>query len=130
MGFIVDDIAVIATIAAALAAGGSLGSLFTSGGDKTIKSFKLPSGATRKVKLDGALKNIDPIGTIGHVNVKGPDYGKAVDKNGELISADSPLERMGIGSYDAVNIASAMNTGLTRMLNPRGPDQIFKKTAK
>jgi hypothetical protein len=37
---------------------------------------------------------------------------------------------MGIGSYDAVNIASAMNTGLTRMLNPRGADQIFKKTAK
>ena len=130
MGFIVDDIAVIATIAAALAAGGSVGSLFSSGGDKTIKNYKLPGGGTRRVKLDGGLKNIDPVGTVGHVNTQGPDYGKAVDKNGELISADNALERMGIGSYDAVKIASAMNTGLSRMLNPRGPDQIFKKTAK
>jgi len=130
MGFIVDDIAVIATIAAALAAGGSVGSLFSSGGDKTIKNYKLPSGGSRSVKLDGALKNVDPVGTVGHVNTKGPDYGKAVNSKGEIISADDALERMGIGSYDAVKIASAMNAGLTRMLNPRGPDQIFKKTAK
>jgi hypothetical protein len=131
MGFIVDDIAIIATIAAALAAGGSMGSLFADGASKTIRTFTNPrTGQKTKVKLDGPLKGIDQPGAIGHIIQPGPDYGKAVDKNGLLILADGPLERLGIGSYDAVKIASAMNTGLTRMLNPRGEDQLFGKTAK
>ena len=129
--FIADDIAVIATLAAALAAGGSLASLLSEGASKTTRTYTNPkTGTKRKVKLDGALQGVDPSGTVGHVTDAGPDYGKPVGDKGQIISSDDALERMGIGSYDAVNIAQSMNTALTRMLNPRGADQIFKKTAK
>lgn len=131
MGFVIDDIIIIASLSAALASGASGASLFSKGGDKTIRSFKNKStGKIRRVKLDGELKGIDPVGTIGHINTKGPDYGKPVDSKGDIISSDNALERLGIGSYDAVKIASSMNTSITRMLNPRGADQIFKKTGK
>ena len=130
--FVVDDMAMmIAAISAAMVAGGSGASLYTNGGNKTTRTFTNPkTGAKRKVKLDGALKGIDSVGTIGHVIDPGPDYGKSVSKSGELISADSTLERLGIGSYDAVEITQSVSDAMKKMLNPRGADQIFKKTAK
>ena len=130
--FVVDDFAVmIAVISAAMVAGGSGASLYTNGGNKTTRTFKNNQGKTRKVKLDGALKNIDPEGTIGHITDAGPDYGKPVGSNGQIISADAtPLERLGIGSYDAVAITQSVSDAMKKMLNPRGTDQIFKKTAK
>jgi hypothetical protein len=130
--FVVDDMAILAAIlAASLASGASGASLYTQGGNKTTRTFKNNQGKTRKVKLDGALKNIDPVGTIGHITDAGPDYGKPVGDKGQIISSDStPLERLGIGSYDAVKIGQGIADGLKKMLNPRGADQIFKKTAK
>lgn len=130
--FVVDDMAILgAIIAASLASGASGASLFSQGGTKTTRTFKNPAGKMRKVKLDGALKGIDPEGTIGHITDAGPDYGKPVGDKGQIISSDStPLERLGIGSYDAVKIGQGVADGLKKMLNPRGADQIFKKTAK
>ena len=130
--FVVDDVALLmGVIGAALASGASGASLYSSGGNKTTRTFTNPkTGKKIKVKLDGLLKGIDPVGTIGHITNTGPDYGKAVGSNGRLISADDALERLGIGSYDAVKIATALNTGMTRMLNPRGADKIFKKGSK
>lgn len=133
MGFIIDDMAMmIALISVAMASGASGANLFSQGGNKTTRSFKnKKTGNVRKVKLDGSLKNIDPVGTIGHITDAGPDYGKPVNDKGEIISSDStPLERLGIGSYDAVKIGQSVSDGLKKMLNPRGADQIFRKSAK
>ena len=131
--FVVDDMAMmIAVISAAMVAGGSGASLYTNGGNKTTRTFTNPkTGAKRNVKLDGKLKGIDPENTVGHVTNPGADYGKPVGSNGQIISADAtPLERLGIGSYDAVKITQSVSDAMKKMLNPRGADQIFKKTAK
>ena len=130
--FVVDDVALlIGVIGAALASGASGASLYSGGGNKTTRTYTNPkTGKKIKVKLDGKLKGIDPENVIGHIISPGVDYGKAVGENGRLISADDALERLGIGSYDAVKIATALNTGMTRMLNPRGADKIFKKGSK
>ena len=131
--FVVDDMAlIIGVISAAMVAGGSGASLYTNGGNKTTRTFTNPkTGAKRNVKLDGKLKGIDPENTVGHVTNPGADYGKPVGSNGQIISADAtPLERLGIGSYDAVKITQSVSDAMKKMLNPRGADQIFKKTAK
>ena len=131
--FIVDDLSLlVAVITASMVAGGSGASLYTNGGNKTTRTFtNSKTGTKRTVKLDGKLKGIDPENTIGHVTNAGPDYGKPVGSTGEIISADAtPIERLGIGSYDAVAISESVSKAMKQMLNPRGADGIFKKTAK
>jgi hypothetical protein len=132
MGLIIDDMVLFAVVlGAALASGASGASLFQ-GGDKSTRTFRNSAGKTRRVKMDGALKNIDPVGTAGHITDAGADYGRPVDARGRIISSDdSPLERLNIGSYDAVKIAKSLNTGLKDMLmQSTAGNPIFQQGAR
>lgn len=130
MGFIIDDMVLMAVVlGTALASGASGASLFQ-GGDKSTRTFRNSAGNTRRAKMDGALKGIDPVGTVGHITDAGANYGKPIDAKGNIISADDALSRLGIGSYDAVKIAKSLNDGVKDMLSKSvAGNPIFKQGA-
>jgi len=106
MVFVVDDV-MIAAIVAAVAAAGTGAGLMSSDGKTVITNNR----GTKFVK-DGAIKGVDPDGTLGH-DLKG----FPVDGVGRRIASDSSIfERMNLSSYDIVNLGRTIQNSIPQLI--------------